>query len=249
MSTVLVFQHAPHETLGALELHFGDARVPWQEVPLYREIPLRLDLEAAAGLVVLGGPMNVDEVDRYPFLVPEVQWIRDALRFEVPVLGICLGAQLLAKALGARVYPNGVKEIGWYHVDLTPDAGADPLFTGLEARQTVFQWHGDTFDLPDRAILLATSPLCRHQAFRCGPSAWGLQFHVEMTEELIHQWLEHPQNGEELASLDDIDPEAIRSEIEPGLGAMRIMGDRVLPAFARRCAERAGSRPKSTPEP
>jgi GMP synthase (glutamine-hydrolysing) len=238
MSSVLVFQHAPHETLGTLEPHFADAGVRWETVELFRSVPERLDFDRAAGLVVLGGAMNVDEVGRYPFLAREVQWIREALRTDLPVLGICLGSQLLAKTLGAKVYPNGVKEIGWYHIDLTSAADDDPLFAGLAPRQTVFQWHGDTFDLPDGAVLLASSPLCQHQAFRYGHSAWALQFHVEMTTELVHEWLDHPESREELAALDYIDPGAIRADTGRGLDAMRILGDRVLPAFARMCAER-----------
>lgn len=238
MLPVLVFQHAPQETLGTLESHFADAGLSWQMLQLFREVPEELDLSQAAGLVVLGGPMNVDEVDRYPFLAREVQWIREALRIDLPVLGVCLGSQLLARTLGARVYPNGIKEIGWYPIDLTPAAAADPLFAGLEPRQTVFQWHGDTFDLPDGAVLLASSPLCRHQAFRYGRSAWGLQFHVEMTAELVHDWLDHPDGCPELAALDYIDPDAIRSQTDRGLDAMQTLGDRALPAFARICAER-----------
>jgi len=240
--SVLVFQHVAHETLGTLQTHFDDAGVSWQLLPCFREIPSQLDLAAAAGMVVLGGPMNVDEVDRYPFLAREVNWIAEALRRELPVLGVCLGAQLLAKTLGARVYASGVKEIGWYDIELTPSAESDPLFAGLQRRQTVFQWHGDTFDLADGAVLLASSRLCRHQAFRYGSSAWGLQFHVEMTAELIHTWLDEPQNREELATLDHVDPETVRSEIGPGLEAMGLLGDQALPAFARRCAERAAGR-------
>ena len=100
--------------------------------------------------------MNVDEVDRYPFLASDVQWIRQALAMDLPLLGICLGSQLLAKALGARVYPNRVKEIGWYPVEWTPAAADDPLLAQTGA-STVFQWHGDTFDLPSGAILMARS--------------------------------------------------------------------------------------------
>ena len=103
---------------------------------------------------------------------------------DLPVLGICLGAQLLAKTLGARVYPNRVKEIGWYPIELTPAAADDPLFAQSGA-QTVFQWHGDTFDLPAGAVHLARSPLCENQAFRYGHNAYGLQFHIEMTAAMI----------------------------------------------------------------
>ena len=102
--------------------------------------------------------MNVDEVDQFPFLATEVNWIRVALVQGVPILGVCLGSQLLAKAAGAKVYANGVKEIGWYELGLTPAAANDPLFAGVGPQATVFQWHGDTFDLPDGAVHLASSP-------------------------------------------------------------------------------------------
>jgi GMP synthase (glutamine-hydrolysing) len=208
-------------------------------IELFHQTPKRLDLDNAAGLVVLGGPMNVDETQRYPFLQKEVDWIRAAVDKELPTLGVCLGSQLLAKALGARVYPSGTKEIGWYQLDLTPAAADDPLFRGLQPRQTVFQWHGDTFDLPHGAIHLASSPLCRHQAFRYGAAAWGLQFHVEMTAELVLDWLDCPQGRQELSTLPSIDPQAIRAGTAQGLTAMRIIGDRLLPAFAELCSARA----------
>ena len=133
--------------------------------------------------------MNVDEVEKYPHLAQEVEWIKQALAAGLPTLGICLGAQLLAKALGAKVYPNRVKEIGWYSAELTPHADRDPLFEGGGKQITVFHWHGDTFDLPPGTVRLAESKLCRNQAFRYGRSAYGLQFHIEMTAELIDSWL------------------------------------------------------------
>ncbi len=206
MKPVIVFQHVQHETLGSLESCFQELDLSWEYVELFGGGPHRFDVAEACGLVVLGGPMNVDEVELYPFLGPEVGWIRRAVEAKLPYLGICLGSQLLAKALGATVFPNRVKEIGWYPIDLTPEAAADPLFDGCAPRETVFQWHGDTFDLPRGTVHLATSDLCRHQAFRFGDSAWGLQFHIEMTEALIDDWLGNGQNCDELAGLDYIDP-------------------------------------------
>jgi len=239
MKSILVLQHVPHETLGSLESHFREAGLTWQMLPLFRKTPPRLELRQAAGLVVLGGPMSVDEVQQYPFLQAEVGWLQEALALQLPVLGVCLGSQLLAKAAGARVYANGVKEIGWYGLDLTPAAAEDPLFAGLAPRQQVFQWHGDTFDLPREAVHLASSPACRHQAFRMGESAWGLQFHVEMTADLVLRWLDHPLNRQELSTLDYIDPELIHAGIDEGLAAMRRLGDHLLPAFAALCSTNA----------
>ena len=113
--------------------------------------------------------MSANDVDQYPFLAAEVEWIQQAMRQQLPVLGICLGSQLLAKAMGAKVYPNKIKEIGWYPLNMLPATAEDPLFAGCEGTETVFQWHGDTFDLPPGAVLLAQSELCKHQAFRVGP--------------------------------------------------------------------------------
>ncbi len=235
MKPVLVLQHVPHETLGSLAGPLRAAGLDWQPIRLFDEVPDRLPLFQAAGLVVLGGPMNVDQTDAYPYLAREIDWICQALDDQQPVLGICLGAQLVAKACGARVFPNPVKEIGWYPIELTPEAAGDPLFGGCATRQTVFQWHGDTFELPQGAVLLARSELCGHQAFRAGPSAWGLQFHIEMTTDLVADWLDHPENRKEIAGLDYIDAEAIRAATPACLPRMAGLGDRVLPAFAQRC--------------
>ena len=155
----------------------------------------------------------------------------------IPLLGICLGSQLLAKAFGAKVYPGPIKEIGWYPLALTVAAAEDRLFAGCGPKFTVFQWHGDTFDLP-RAVHLAQSPLYRNQAFRIGPSAYGLQFHIEMTSEMIEDWLTESGNCGELASLDYIDAELIRQKTAHELPGLQTLADKVLSRFAELCRER-----------
>jgi GMP synthase (glutamine-hydrolysing) len=236
---VLVLRHVPHEPLGTVENYLRDFGLEFRYIDLFRSVPNAIELEQAAALVVMGGPMNVDEVDRYAFLDPEVRWVRQAVNAKRPVLGICLGAQLMAKALGARVYPNGVQEIGWYPLELTSEAAGDPLFAGSHAVEMVFQWHGDTFDLPLGAVHLARSEHCKHQAFRYGPSAYGFQFHIEMTPEMIDQWLEEPGNRCDLAGLDYIDETTIRAQTPTRLPAMRALAGRVLPRFARLAARHA----------
>jgi len=236
---VIVFQHVAHEGLGTIERFFRQAGVGWQVVPLYEHVPETPDWNRTAGLVVMGGPMNVDQVDRYRFLACEPQWIAQAVHRQLPVLGVCLGAQLLAKALGAPVRVNAVKEIGWYSIQLTDAARDDPLFAGLDRVQTVFQWHGDTFDLPAGAVLLATSKLCRNQAFRFGRSAWALQFHVEMTAEMVSDWLAIPENRAELAGLKYIDAEQIGADTARQLPAMQQLGTTLLSRFAAACKQRA----------
>ena len=232
MKSVIVLRHVAHEPMGTLEKHLGDVGLEYRYVDLFQSLPHRLPLDQAAALVVMGGPMNVDEQDQYPFLAAEVDWIRQAIQAETPVLGICLGAQLIAKSLGARVYANGVKEIGWYPLEVTADAADDRLFAGCQPVETVFQWHGDTFDLPPGAVHLARSKLCKHQAFRFGPTAYGLQFHVEMTPEMVELWLDEAANRHELAGLDYIHPPAILAQLPSCFPAMESLGRRILSQFA-----------------
>ncbi len=233
-NTIVILRQAAHESGGTLETVIDAAGLAYRYVDLYQEIPARLPLDRAAGLVILGGPMNVDEVDRYPFLGPEVSWIRQAVENRVPTLGICLGAQLLAKALGSRVYPADFKEIGWYSIEMTPAAADDPLLAQTGTR-TVFQWHGDTFDLPHGAVHLARSPLCENQAFRYGPSAYGLQFHVEMTAAMIDTWLADSENGGEMAHLDYIDPDRIRRQTPQELPPLQALARQIFGRFAEMC--------------
>lgn len=135
-------------------------------------------------LVVMGGPMGVGDVDEYPFLRDERDLVRAVHERGTPILGVCLGAQLLASALGAEVYPHEKREIGWFPVTAT-DAAADSPLAPLGESYTPLHWHGDTFDLPDDAALLATSEACRNQAFVAGNSL-GLQFHLEATPDSVH---------------------------------------------------------------
>jgi len=140
-------------------------------------------------LLIMGGAMGCYEEDIFPFLQAEKQFIRECIQAGKTVIGICLGSQLLAECLGARVYPNIHKEIGFLPVTLTSAALSHPLFKDFPPVLDVFQWHGDTFDLPERATLLATSEACQHQAFIHG-KCLGMQFHWEATETIINNMLE-----------------------------------------------------------
>ena len=198
MRKLLVFQHAPSEPLGVLDpmLRRGGFRIRYANFA--RDPHLKLDLGRYNGLVVLGGPMNVDQAHLYPHLETEIAAIREALRQDVPVLGICLGAQLLAAALGGRVRPNRVREIGWYRLRPTVQAAEDRLFRHFDGERHVFQWHAYTFDTPPGAVHLASTESCEHQAFRFGERAYGLQFHLEADEALIQRWLNVPAYRAEL---------------------------------------------------
>jgi len=238
MKPVLALRHVRHEHLGTLEAIFRRHGLVFQYIDVLVDAPRTFQPDQLSGLVVLGGPMNVDETDRYPILAAEVGWIRDAVNAGLPVLGICLGSQLLAKALGSPVYPNPIKEIGWYAIELTQDALTDRLFAGCSSRPTVFQWHGDTFDLPHGAVHLASSELCPHQAFRYGEQAYALQFHLEVTPELIDEWLVQPGNHRELAGLRYIDADEVRRRTPQEAPAFATLGEQVLSRFAELCAKR-----------
>jgi GMP synthase-like glutamine amidotransferase len=164
----------------------------------------------------MGGPMSVN--DPLEYLRREEDYIREAVRRRVHVLGICLGAQLIAKALGAEVRPNRAPEIGWFEVRFTPSASRDLLFGGLAA-ETVFHWHSETFDLPPGAELLASSDLCRNQAFRIGDLVYGMQFHPEVTPEMIADWCSQDQNCSDVRELTSIPDPSYASAQKAALAA------------------------------
>jgi GMP synthase-like glutamine amidotransferase len=161
--------------------------VPYQLHHPYRDGQLP-GLEEMSELIVLGGAMGANDDARYPFLTDLKKLISQVVAAGIPYLGICLGGQLLAAALGAQVVSSRWEELGTLPVQLTAEGLTDRLFQGLPDRFTTFQWHHDSFDLPHGAVLLASSPACLHQAFRFGNSAWGLQFHPEVTEQIIRDW-------------------------------------------------------------
>ncbi|MBI5150366.1 MAG: type 1 glutamine amidotransferase [Candidatus Omnitrophica bacterium] len=175
------------ETLG---IFFQKKGYQVKEIDLDAGGRLPRDLKDVGALVVLGGPMSVYEEDKYPYLKEEDALIKRAVAQGVPYLGICLGAQLLAKACGATVGKSPQKEVGFFPIRLTPEGQKDPLFRGLEREPEIFQWHEDMFEVPSGARLLAASPACPHQAIRVGPRAYGLQFHVEITGQTVRDWSE-----------------------------------------------------------
>jgi GMP synthase-like glutamine amidotransferase len=189
---ILAFRHVPLEHLGRIEPALVGRGIGIDYADLYLPGAIAPDPTRYDGLIFMGGAMSVN--DGLLYLEREARWIAQAVEAGRPVLGVCLGAQLIAKALGAPVYPNPVKEIGWFEIELTGEGAADPLFAGAAPRETVFQWHGETFDLPPGACRLATSPACRHQAFRIGSNAYALQFHLEVTPEMIADWCAQDAN-------------------------------------------------------
>jgi GMP synthase-like glutamine amidotransferase len=196
---ILVFRHIVCEQLGSIADCLDGAGLPWRCVDLWQGEAEPRDLGSAAGLIFLGGPMSAN--DDLPYLRREIQIIQKAAANGVPVLGVCLGAQLIAKALGSRVYKSRVKEIGWFPVSWTQDAREDALFAGLGEPETVFHWHGETFDLPEGAVRLAESEACPNQAFRYGRRVYGLQFHLEVMPEMIVEWRDAEVNREDIRGL------------------------------------------------
>jgi len=186
--TLLAFRHVAQEHLGALAPVLDSMGFQYQYVDCFRELPPKSLPPGLAGLIFLGGPMSVN--DELEHIRRELQLIEEALRRDVPVLGICLGAQLLAHALGASVYRNPVPEIGWAPIYLTEEGKRDPLFQEFTDGEPVLHWHGETFDLPRGATWLAYSDHCRHQAFRFGPAHYGFQFHIEATPAMIASWVQ-----------------------------------------------------------
>src|SRR5690606_25875551 len=182
----LALRHVPFEDLGLLE----PLLVELDHDIVYVEAPTsdlsQIDALAADLLVVLGGPIGAYESDLYPFLDREVELLSARLHARRPTLGICLGAQLMARALGARVYASGTKEIGWASLDLSPEGRSTPLRHLADV--AVLHWHGDTFDLPEGAERLASTAVCRNQAFRIGNHALALQFHAEAAGPALEAW-------------------------------------------------------------
>lgn len=182
MAKIIVLQHHPAENLGNIAGALEGAALAWQYVRIHDGHPVPKDMKSAGGLIVMGGPMAVYQTDRFPFLKDEMRLIEAAVAQGKPVLGVCLGAQIVAAALGAQVERNPAgKEIGWAPVRLSATAQADQLFRGVAETITPFHWHGDHFAAPRGAVALASSDKTPCQAFRYGEKTWALQFHLEVT--------------------------------------------------------------------
>ncbi|HET6375795.1 MAG TPA: glutamine amidotransferase [Methylocella sp.] len=221
MKTAAVIRHVHFEDLGTFAEPLTDAGFAYQYYDIGRgNLP---DALAPGLLIVLGAPVGVYEEDRYPFLRGELDLLKARLAKGAPTFGICLGAQLIARALGAKVYPSGLKEIGWGPVDLTEAAASTPLrhLSGAP----VLHWHGDTFDLPEGAVHLASTAKCRNQAFCLGATILGVQFHPEVDPAAgIEPWL--IGHAAEIGAA-GIDPRELRAGAAGAAGA-------ALPGKARR---------------
>jgi GMP synthase-like glutamine amidotransferase len=224
---ILVFRHVPFEDIGLIRSALEHYSVRVDYADLYQDLSRCPDPASYPALIFMGGPMSVN--DDLPYIQRELEIIAQAAARRQPVLGICLGAQLIAKAMGARVYPNAAKEIGWYPVQFTEAAALDPLLSGVESPQEVFHWHGETFDLPSGAVLLASSALCRNQAFHIGNVFYGFQFHLEVTPEMIADWCTQVENCGDVKELSTpLDPQKNQENL-------RRLSQRVFSRWVRSC--------------
>ena len=233
MSRILVLQHVKSEGLGIIGKALGQRGIAVDFLKIFKGDRIPKSINGYDGLIVLGGPMGVYEEDVYPFIKDEITLIKNALKNNISILGICLGAQLLAKAAGADVYKGKKKEIGWYKVELTDEGKREGLFIGLPDEFTVFQWHGDTWGQISNlspAKCLALSELFPRQIIKVGKNAYGLQFHLEVTAEMIKEWIDI--NDKELASVKSyIHPKKILKDTPEHIEAIHKYGEIVFLRF------------------
>jgi len=214
-------QHVPFEGTGSIAAWLSERNAQVTRTSFFESAELP-ELKGLDLIIAMGGPMSVNDEDTLPWMKAEKQFIRDAIRLNVPVLGICLGAQLIANAIGSRVYGNSEKEIGWFEIESTPSGKHVFRFP---PKATVFHWHGETFDLPPGSVRLARSAACANQAFQMGDRVIGLQFHLEMTPESIDSIIHNCRHELTEAAFVQTEPE-MRS-VHRGVLAEnnRLMGD------------------------
>ncbi|MHB1390914.1 MAG: type 1 glutamine amidotransferase [Thermoleophilia bacterium] len=231
MKQILAIQHIGCEPLGLFEAEAAGL-AEFTYVRSFRGEWLPDALEGFDGIIVLGGPMAVYETDAYGYLKSELELLKLAVAADFPLLGVCLGAQMIAAAAGGRVYAGPRREIGWSEVELTEAGRDDALFRGLPHTIPVFQLHGDTFELPAGAMRLAGNDVYANQAFRVGERIYGLQFHVEVSEDLVRGW-----TGEycDYMTGAGIQPGAILDDLHGRSERLRPIAAQVIRGFLNLC--------------
>jgi GMP synthase (glutamine-hydrolysing) len=233
---ILVVQQVAHEGLGRLYPILRRAGATEELIPCYREgTRVPESLSGYGGLILMGGPMSAIDAEDDPPRAAQLALCRQAIARDFPTLGICLGSQLVARAAGARVFQGTTPEIGWYDVHLSLEAAEDPLFADLPNPLPVFQWHGDGFDLPAGALHLASSPLFPHQAFRLGTNVYGIQFHLEVEEPMVKEWV--AVNAAELKRLNGtVEVPAVTADASARCAALASACDTVVTRWLERAA-------------
>lgn len=226
---LLVIQHIAADHLGTFANTFEDMGIDLHVVRLHEKDEVPASIDDYKGLVLLGGSMSAYDDARYDFLAKEEVLIKQAILRKVPTLGVCLGAQLIAKAAGARVFRGPRKEIGWYRVKFSKEAASHRLFKLFGEEAYLFQWHGDTFELPRSALRMAASSLYPNQAFRIGYNVFGIQFHLEANEEIVQEWSTRFENEVNEVSK----PETIETETELYLPRMKELSREFASSFTR----------------
>lgn len=207
---ILVLMHVASEGAGTLGTFLESAGAEVRTAHLYSGDKVPSEPVGLDAIITMGGPMSVYDEDQYPFLRRETILMRNAVDANLPVLGICLGAQMIAKVRGARVVKSPTKEVGWGKVNVTDSGRADSLLNGLPDVLDVLQWHEDMFEIPEGGTLLASSEACPHQAFRYR-NALGLQFHLEVTEDILREWFaESPDLGDIIGRYREVEPQLNR---------------------------------------
>lgn len=226
---ILILQNVACEGPGTIASYLSSHGFEFTTARLFEGTGVAPKLDRASHLVVLGGSMSVYQEREFPFLKEECHLLEAAIREDIPTLGICLGAQLIAKVLGSKIVKAPRKEVGWYNVRLTSEGRKDPLFKGLGEELRVFQWHEDTFELPARAALLAESQTCRNQAFRYGHNVYALQFHLEVDGPMIESWFDEysPEDPLRKAALTEVRQRAALFQAQ----AERLYGNFFTPPF------------------
>jgi GMP synthase-like glutamine amidotransferase len=224
---VLVVESDPKlHGLGRLGQALERSGLPWRSAQAYREDVGELSARDHSAIVVMGGEMHAGDDARFPYLAREVELLQDAVAHDVPVLGICLGGQLLARSLGAGVRPAGFLEGGWVPIAPVDGVAGDPVLGHLAEPTGVFSWHVDIFELPEGATQLATGDVTEQQAFRLG-RAWGLQFHPEVDGDLFEEWLDaHPA-----LEMSEQEKDRLRAEVRAGSDASQEFIERLFDGF------------------
>ncbi len=226
--TILFIQHVRNEGPGIFKEVLDEMGISSHIFEIFSHKNFSLPSDCR-GVIILGGPMNVDEESQYPFLKEEKEFIGNLLHKDIPLLGICLGAQLIAQVAEGRVFRAAEKEIGWYPIRLTGEGEQDSLFQGLPKLFDIFQLHEDTFEIPPKGKRLVTSDGCHNQGFKVGKRGYGLQFHLEADSKMISNWLDANKEDPFFDNVNSVD--SLKQETTEKISTCLTWGKRLFQNF------------------